>query len=66
MARWDTDAGCDVLCDLHEARDLLAEALRKSRESVLPSSGRISNAMREAEEAIDTLTAALRRAGVLE
>lgn len=46
MARWDADAGCDVLCDLHEARDLLAEALRKSREGVLPSSGRISNAMR--------------------
>ena len=66
MAGLDVDAGCDVLCDLHEARDLLADALRKCREGVLPCSGRISNAMSEADEAIDRLTEALRRAGMLE
>ena len=63
MAKWNTEAGCDILCDLHEARNLLAEAIRKSRENAIPCSSALC-AAHELDEAIEVMARNLSRAGV--
>ena len=60
------EEGFDCLDALFQARDQVQEALASCRAGLLPGAGRVSNALREIDMAIDAVSDLLRMRGELE
>ena len=60
------DAGCDALCQMNEAYNILWKTLPKMRENALTGSGYVSNAMNQIGMAMDALADLMKQMGALE